>query len=56
MVTEVKGIVTYIKDADSFYIQSAAADMDTDIKTSEAIQIYQKGKKAVPLNQAMLSR
>ncbi|WP_339221889.1 S-layer homology domain-containing protein [Paenibacillus sp. FSL H8-0332] len=46
MVTEVKGIVTYIKDADSFYIQSAAADMDTDIKTSEAIQIYQKGKSS----------
>lgn len=46
MVTDVKGIVTYIKDADSFYIQSAAADMDTDIKTSEAIQIYQKGKSS----------
>ncbi|MEK3899529.1 S-layer homology domain-containing protein [Paenibacillus sp. FSL R7-0179] len=46
MVTNVKGIVTYIKDADSFYIQSAAADMDNDIKTSEAIQIYQKGKSS----------
>ncbi|NQX49606.1 S-layer homology domain-containing protein [Paenibacillus tritici] len=44
MVVNVKGIVTYIKDADSFYIQSAAADMDTDIKTSEAIQIYHKGR------------
>ncbi|OMF89792.1 S-layer homology domain-containing protein [Paenibacillus sp. FSL R7-0337] len=45
-VVDVKGIVTYIKDADSFYIQSAAADMDNDIKTSEAIQIYQKGKSS----------
>lgn len=46
MVTDIKGIVTYIKDADSFFIQSATADMDTDIKTSEAIQIYQKGKSS----------
>ncbi|WNS41792.1 S-layer homology domain-containing protein [Paenibacillus sp. MMS20-IR301] len=43
MVVNVKGIVTFIKDADNFYIQSAAADMDNDIKTSEAILVYQKG-------------
>ncbi|MEK3688569.1 S-layer homology domain-containing protein [Paenibacillus sp. FSL R10-2736] len=43
LVSNVKGIVTYIKDADSFYIQSAAADMDADVSTSEAILIYQKG-------------
>ncbi|MEK4324912.1 S-layer homology domain-containing protein [Paenibacillus sp. FSL R7-0312] len=43
LVTNVKGIVTYIKDANNFYIQSATADMDNDIKTSEAILIYQKG-------------
>lgn len=43
LVTNVKGIVTYIKDADNFYIQSAAADADTDINTSEALLIYQKG-------------
>ncbi|CAH1213921.1 hypothetical protein PAECIP111892_03931 [Paenibacillus auburnensis] len=43
LVTNVKGIVTYIKDADTFYIQSSDADADSDIKTSEAVMIYQKG-------------
>ncbi|KAI7263874.1 hypothetical protein KC345_g9002 [Hortaea werneckii] len=43
LVSNVKGIVTYIKDANNFYIQSAAADADTDINTSEALLIYQKG-------------